>query len=165
MKSADKSKRRFWQIHLSTAILLMLVAGAFLWRCSLPVYADNLQPDILANGEMRPLIGELGFQVGYLQYGWPQWGYRTQGGFQSEVTLQELEKYLEGTLDQARSDPRYVSGKGITYSPTDNGAWHEFNTIGIIIDGVVALIILAVVAATCEFFIRRRVQAAPTRET
>ena len=28
---SDKSNRRFWQIHLSTAIVLMFVAGGLIW--------------------------------------------------------------------------------------------------------------------------------------
>ena len=31
-------KRRFWQFHLSTAILFMLAAGGIMWRNAIPVY-------------------------------------------------------------------------------------------------------------------------------
>lgn len=34
----DQHKRRFWQIHLSTAVIVMLVAGGFLYLNTLPVF-------------------------------------------------------------------------------------------------------------------------------
>ena len=43
----DKPKRRFWQIHLSTAIMLMLVAGAVLW-----IQIDVIKTYIEKNQEM-----------------------------------------------------------------------------------------------------------------
>jgi hypothetical protein len=37
MSDAEKpKKRRFWQLHLSTAVLLMFGAGGFLWLNSFP---------------------------------------------------------------------------------------------------------------------------------
>ena len=33
-ESEQPKKRRFWQLHLSTAVVLMIVAGALLWVAS-----------------------------------------------------------------------------------------------------------------------------------
>lgn len=48
-----KPKRRFWQIHLSTAVVTMLVAGIILWL--------NLTPKLISRGPN----GEA------LSFGWP----------------------------------------------------------------------------------------------
>jgi len=39
------SPRRFWQLHLSTALLLMLFSGGFLWLNLVPVERDEMLDD------------------------------------------------------------------------------------------------------------------------
>jgi hypothetical protein len=57
----EKPKRRFWQIHLSTAIILMFVAGALLW----------------ANTRRQ----EVQFATCTVEYyGWPQLAYQKWQG-------------------------------------------------------------------------------------
>ena len=38
---SDKPKRRFWQIHLSTAIVMMFTAGGLMWINLRPVLDDT----------------------------------------------------------------------------------------------------------------------------
>ncbi|HYF50087.1 MAG TPA: hypothetical protein VEJ63_11815 [Planctomycetota bacterium] len=55
--------REFWQIHLSTALLMMIVSGAFLWLNTLPNI--GLSPGIWLE---PPRPG-----YAYLFYGFPFW--------------------------------------------------------------------------------------------
>jgi hypothetical protein len=62
------STRRFWQIHLSTAVVLMVVAGA--------IMSANFRPDYV---RLVSEFGKFNGQIGrnepvmqpYIRYGWP----------------------------------------------------------------------------------------------
>ena len=62
------TQRRFWQIHLSTAVVLMFVAGVIMYANS---RSDNVR--------LVSAMGELNAQTGrsepiwqpYIRYGWP----------------------------------------------------------------------------------------------
>ena len=62
MSEAEKPARRFWQIHLSTAVLLTLLIGAFL-LANLGVRRDA--------GIWFPGVGPNGYTLTAFEYGFP----------------------------------------------------------------------------------------------
>ena len=63
---SEKPKRRVWQVHLSTAIALMFMAGGVLWINSIPDIGRN------PPGMLKTPI-EVGSHSTYIYYGWPYW--------------------------------------------------------------------------------------------
>ena len=62
MSDAPK-KRPFFQIHLSTAIVLMFVAGGFLWL--------NVKPPVILNRELVQGPTQAYFELTIRTTGWP----------------------------------------------------------------------------------------------
>jgi hypothetical protein len=75
--SEAKPKRKFWQFHLSTAVLLILLAGGLLWLqlC-----------DYLAQRQYAPLPPGI-----FASYGWPVLAYKFEYNFydQGSSVVQE----------------------------------------------------------------------------
>ena len=60
---SEKPKRKFWQIHLSTAIILMLLAGAFVgiltWYANAPISVDSHGQDWTESDRHSTAIQEM----------------------------------------------------------------------------------------------------------
>src|SRR6185369_10158628 len=67
MSEAEKPTRKFWQLHLSTAVLLLLTVGAVMLVNSFPRY------DRLTVFPTKPQPGMLSHVMGrVIVYGWPE---------------------------------------------------------------------------------------------
>ena len=120
-------KRRWFQFHLSTAIVMMFVAGGLLWA--------NLHHRVVESGSMiwdGPIPGPPG-SSGWAMY--QRWGY----GFPFEAVGTDLDvqgcPLRKNTLDEL--------------SP----AWHWVGLLGNLTIGIVVVLL---VGSACEWLIRRR---------
>jgi hypothetical protein len=156
-------KRRWFRFHLSTAIILMFVAGGLIWA--------NLKPHetvlVFTNWEGKP-----GFQAGAeAEFGWPLLMRRVVG-----APLQYLGPYY-WTLSDQDQEQQYLKvnsrcfraeefkayapslARGLAI-PTDLGVsimgYGEWYPWGRFVNAAVALAILLAVAFVCEWFVRRR---------
>lgn len=76
---SDTPERRYWQIHLSTAIILMFVGGSLLWaNCS--SRTTDLGP--VVRGDSLSLADDLRMYM--YEYGWPWTAYTRDYGFYRE---------------------------------------------------------------------------------
>ena len=65
---SERFHRRVWQIHLSTAIVLMLAAAVLL--------GVNLYPEQVVVSSVTRIADGVVFPIGAFQYGWPVYCYR-----------------------------------------------------------------------------------------
>jgi hypothetical protein len=120
-----RKRRRFWQLHLSTAILLMFTAGAIVW--------PNVPLRFVAPGRHSDYTG------GNIERGWPLAFQIGHGRFI------EHREWVEPSLEHFETQGGTVEFLyGLSY-----------NVFGILLDSLCALPLLLAVAATCEWHIRR----------
>jgi hypothetical protein len=141
---SDKPKRKFWQFHLSTAVMVMLIAGLILFF------------------NQQKLVGDVYFESGNLgllffarevSYGWPSvvFGYR-EGlpGFPSDEWATRVENnkgtvlFPDGRKLRLRREALFNFTEGPTWKP-----------MAIMGNLLVCALILIVVAAGSEFLARR----------
>lgn len=129
-----RSTRPWFQFHLTTAIVLMFVAGGLLWA--------NLIP---SRGPYRDTPG-----IESRCYGWPLWCYWT-------ISLAHDGDWSEVSPDAA------APGCRIFYSTKYNFLWQapgpaftDTRRLALLADVHTAILVLAVCTLTLEWFIRRR---------
>jgi hypothetical protein len=141
MSDEPPKKRRFWQFHLSTALLLSLAGGLMLKLNSYPgVDAIPLQ-------EMEDCLLDLKRRYGsrtdvwmlYLEYGWPETCIVRSGHV--SVDEQDQTRRTEATLLAAKWDTEPAT---------------TVHVFGIVIDGFVAALVCLGSGIACEWLIRRR---------
>jgi len=130
---SDKPRRRFFQIHLSTAIVLSFVAGGLLWANSSPKHFHNpsYYPAELAEVESLAIVAAKPMR---LDYGWPL------------VACQRYE--LADTHPDKNGS--YVN------SPLNWYVYNHMSQLGLWVDICAAFAMLLVVALLSEFLIRRK---------
>ncbi|MBE7462706.1 MAG: hypothetical protein HS116_04335 [Planctomycetes bacterium] len=128
----EKPKRAWFQVHLSTLVALMFVAGVLMWA--------NTRPN-----ELLGIWGG-GFDIKYYGKGWPirdvYWGdgpgirlvKSAQGGYQTQSSHEVFEEFLSSHP----TAPRFSGWKTIALN-----VWFAF-------------FILAAVALPLEYLARRR---------
>jgi hypothetical protein len=133
--SEAKPKRKFWQLHLSTAVLMMLFSGALLFA-NLSTY----------KGELRPCYGAVGNPV-YTADGIPLRRISDIPTFYTQTYCRGWPfNYWKVELDTGDSHYRFVSG-------SDNPRYF-YRNVGL--DCILGVMLLAAATFTLEFLIRRR---------
>lgn len=133
----EKPKRRAWlQLHLSTCVVLMVVAGVLIWS---NLVGHNVTYII----QTKPKATGYNRRVSYFVYGWPLivWG-----------TLEDVELFYEKEWHHDETEfERYSIGEKEGFLiPKESMAKNAF------INTIVAFAIWILVALGCESLFRRR---------
>ncbi|MCK6472591.1 MAG: hypothetical protein L6R28_12675 [Planctomycetes bacterium] len=140
MTNAPPKKRPWFQLHLSSCVVLMILAGAIVGANCLgrKGYAEN------ADGSERLVYT-------YRTYGWP-WDVWTE--------FTDVERFENGRF--IRSIDRYEAATKPGTSALNN-PWGKIAARALK-NALVGLSILAVTALACEWIIRRRERARAAQE-
>jgi len=133
----EPPRRKRFQIHLSTAIVMMIVAGVLIWANVAPRQFDDSRT---FNNYERITAGDItGFfyypSVWTTECGWP-------------TTMSTKHTVLHSVKTPEFQEISVNSPRGIL----ESREWH----LGTIINTVVALFILFLIWFACEWLIRRR---------
>ena len=146
---SDKPKHKFWQLHLSTSVLLMLVAGGILWiETTVFVAAGAASAGISMQWTVDYVLG---LPFPYYQ--------RTdfivnvpQRAPDPIIAMESLNKTFLQVLKREKRNDNYG------FSPIAAGdcVWQQFFLFGFVIDILVIVLMLFCVAFVSESLIRRR---------
>jgi hypothetical protein len=143
-------RRAWFQIHLSTAIVMMFVAGIFMWM--------NFKPRFIRTSQAKAIsfFGE--YDSGFLEYGWPTPARRFFAKF-SILKYEDFKNHYSNKTEydealQSEINNGYVIrvGDGFAYDRMIMGYIQN----GVILNAFSAIIILVSVALSWEILIRRR---------
>jgi len=148
---SDKPKRRFWQIHLSTAVVMMVLAGIFVCL--------NLKRRFEVTESRAGHHGRE--ESGLIEHGWPvtafhhyalvlNYKFASNGDPMYRAALER-----EGTkaLNEQGKDAFYLEEHGIVCGLPDQA---NVAIIGLIVDVLVFVSALVTTAYLLESFFRRR---------
>ena len=137
-------KRKWLQVHLSTAVVLMFATGALLW-------ANTCVPTGIRNEKY-----DTHCYVQHINFGWPfnaMWLVKTTTEFiqpaeyDGSIVLAKNVRVISAAIEIPQSS------KLPSQKLTENSfQWHP---IGLVFDATIAFLILLLVAVACEMWIRR----------
>jgi hypothetical protein len=127
----DTPKRRFWQIHLSTAVVLMFVAGGFMWL--------NSRPDVSIEEGEGSIVYSL---IRVYRYGCPATMY---------ISVEDT-----NAAGYMTKDNKFEVFIGDLTPSTNQRGWHLWIWSGLSIDALVAIATLFGGVIVVENRIRRR---------
>jgi hypothetical protein len=133
-------KRRLWQIHLSTAVVVMLVAGAFIFvncRPTLSIAVRSVRHLTFVSGKHET------------RYGWPSALLISQRAFSAETRHLPKDESSPATWQD-----RVFSA--IDRHDIETGSPEcSVQTAGLAIDAAVLFVTIVLAAFVCEYMIRR----------
>ena len=128
--------RRWFQIHLSTAIVMMFVAGSLIWA--------NVRHEVrFVEGE-GSIVYEL---MKFHNYGWP---FSWHTAVEQTLAIGVVEKNGEVYVAQ-----------GDLSATNPNFYWQTINWVGLTLDVFIGLVIIIIVMLGCERYIRYRESCKP----
>jgi hypothetical protein len=144
-------KRPWFQYHLSTAIILMFVAGGLLWLNLTERFEDGVPPD----EELTVFFDAIGAKTGLLRLGWPR-SFRTQlVGYvplPKDISADELSTGMALAQPEVKSQALWIKGVGLA---TPIGPPIVFWG-GVAFDAALAVAALLTTACVLEYRIRRQ---------
>jgi hypothetical protein len=151
-------KRRFWQIHLSTAVVLVLSAGALMYVNTIPILKDGTEAAPTKSNHVHEF------------FGWPWYYWRMDAIFISLndtnfIDRSETDLEINNKLNEA------FPPLTITYFIRDNGyvirnpsSNRPLKHLWMLANAGVAILILFVIALGCEWIIRSRERGSLLKE-
>ncbi|HYF51349.1 MAG TPA: hypothetical protein VEJ63_18185 [Planctomycetota bacterium] len=153
----NETPRRFWQIHLSTAVVLMVLAGILLWL--------NMRPPRFIILEDKS--GSFTRSVAILDYGWPLTRMGRFWRFDDKEPEQEIQAYVRHwTRNLAEGSDVFSKVDGfewrLAFYPGSTLRWPDtgpYTPLVFEISNILScLLILIMTAVPLEYFARRRVK-------
>ena len=154
----EKRKRRSRiQFHLSTAIVLMFVAGGILWVNLTERYLRDTRID----PELKTILEMMGMKDanrGNLLKGWPL-PFRIQRiivyPYGKDIATPELSAEMRLIEPSKRDNIHFINGIGIgiTENAADSGVMYAEAAF----DFGIAMAVLFIIAFICEWWIRRKI--------
>jgi len=135
---SSRSKRRFFQIHLSTAIVLMFAGGGLIWA-NVNRHSIYQSDSVVIHAEGWPRNYRTGMWVKDEQSNSPE--QNNQIIANASATLKEYYKANDSAVRTAFDEVASID---------------KDRTANITIDIIVAVLILMLIALICELWIRRR---------
>ena len=150
-----KPKRRFWQIHLSTAVLMMFAAGGIGWLNSILHFTyDDDRAKI--TGRQPPYE----FDPGWLERGWPFTAYRLGADLMDYDYLRMTPEKLLSEVKKMDEGRKWVMScymfHGRIAVPYGNPPTPTILLFSLILDIAIGLGMLFTLAFLAESILRRR---------